>query len=222
MKYEKLAHMFHVAIAKRCGAGNSRAMVAGFVGTFVMFAVNQKALFYGQGALFPLIEFLTLLRRGGKSAPGTAKWAIRVFGEILTLSLPLDHPAVVALTTRDRSDVPKPVKQAPMLNLELLIDLERLTMDKERPLGMRFYASAYLLMVFASLRFSDVKAIFEIWRSATAICGRSIDKKLKSRPIITWATPSQGFTSNGAWANPLFSIWEKSPIGRGAPCAIQS
>ena len=220
VSHDLLAAMFNIAIGKRCGAEKSRIKVAGFVSTFVVFAVNRKALFHGQGSLFPLIEFFTLLRRRGVTVPGMAKWALRVYDEILYLCLPLDHPAVVALTTKDRSDVPKPVRQAPMLSLDLLLDLERLTMDSERPLGMRFYASAYLLMVFASLRFSDVKAVFEIWRSATAICGRSIDKKLRSRPIITWATPSKGFVSKGAWANPLFEVWKKNPPMEGGHHAL--
>ena len=206
-----LAAMFHIAIGKRCATEKSRVKVAGFASTYVMFAAQRKAIFHGEGALFVMIEFFTLLRRRGKTVPGMAKWALRVYDEILNLTLPLDHPAIVALTARERSELPKLAKQAPMLELCLLLDLERVSTDKERPLGMRFYASAYLLMVFASLRFSDVKAVFEIWRSETAICGRSIDKKQKSRPIITWATPSQGFESKGAWADPLFSIWEKHP-----------
>ena len=215
-----LAAMFHIAVGKRCGTEKSRVKVAGFVSTYVMFAAQRQAIFYGEGAVFISIEFFSLLKRRGVSVPGMAKWALKVYGEILNPTLPLDHPAVVALTTRDRSDVPKPAKQAPMIELELILDLERLSIDKERPLGMRFYDSAYLLMVFASLRFSDVKAVFEIWRSETAICGRSIDRKLKSRPIITWATPAQGFLSEGKWDGPLFSIWEKHPPAKGGRHAL--
>ena len=215
VSFNMLAAMFHIAIGKRCATESSRTKVAGFVSTYVLFAAQRKALFHGEGALFIIIEYLTLLRRRGPTVPGMAKWALRVFDEILNLTLPLERPAVVALTTRDRSEAPRQVKQAPMLTLELIIDLENLATDKQRPLGMRFYASAYLLMVFASLRFSDVKAVFEIWRTGTAVCGRSIDKKLKSRPIITWGTPSQGFVSKGAWADPLFSIWEKTPPVKG-------
>ena len=209
---DTLAAMFHIAIGKRCATGKSRTKVDGFVGTYVMFAAQRQALFYGEGALFAMTEYLTLLRRRGVSVPGMAKCALRVFDEILNLNLPLDHPAIVVLTSRDRSGVPKPVKQAPMLELQLILDLERLSVDRERPFGMRYYASAYLLMVFDSLRFSDVKAVFDIWRSETAICGRSIDRKLRSRPVITWATPSQGFITEGKWANPLFSMWEKHPL----------
>lgn len=73
-------------------------------------------------------------------------------------------------------------------------------------MGMRFYASAYLLMVFDTLRFADCKAIFEIWEKDTAIFGRSIDLKLKRRPIINWDTPKKGIHSQGEWASPLFSV----------------
>ena len=73
-------------------------------------------------------------------------------------------------------------------------------------MGMRFYASAYLLMVFASLRFSDCRAVYGIWESDTAICGMSIDLKLKRRPIITWATPKRGLHSEGKWVAPLFKV----------------
>lgn len=211
MSFDMLAAMFRIAVGKRCAAEKSRIKVAGFVITYVTFAAQRKALFHGEGALFAMIEFLTLLRRRGITAPGMAEWALLVYDEILGITLPLGRPAIVALTARDRSELPKMAKQAPMLELCLLLDLEKVIADMERPLGMRFYASAYLLMVFGSLRFPDVEAVFGIWRSETAIFGRSIDKKLQSRPIITWATPSQGFVSKGRWADPLFSIWEKYP-----------
>ena len=151
MSFDTLAAMFHIAIGKRFGTERSRVKVAGFVSTYVMFAAHRQALFYGEGAVFVLIEFFTLLKQRGVTVPGLAKWALRVYDEILNLTLPLDHPAIVALTTRDRSGVPKPAKQAPMLELELILDLEKLSVDRERPFGMRFYASAYLLMAFASL-----------------------------------------------------------------------
>ena len=107
-----------------------------------------------------------------------------------------------------------------MLDFQLIIDLERVTMDGGCPMGMRFYASAYLLTVFASLRFSDCKAIFEIWETDTAICGRSIDLKLKRMPIITWATPNQGIQSDGKWFPPLFQVWKKCPPLEGGRHAL--
>ena len=96
-----------------------------------------------------------------------------------------------------------------MLELNLILDLERITVDSGSPMGMRFYASAYLLMVFASLRFSDCKAIIDLRTTDKAVCGRSIDLKLKTRPIITWATPIEGMQSAGRWDEPLFKVWNK-------------
>ena len=96
------------------------------------------------------------MKERGPSAPGVARWEIKVYDEILSLNMPLRHPAVVAVTSRDRSGVPMPVKQAPILDFQLIVDLERVAMDSGSPMGMRFYASAYLLMVFASPRFRIV------------------------------------------------------------------
>ena len=206
--------MFHIAIWKRCGAGKSRIKVAGFVSTLVMFAANRKAPCHGECALFQMIEFSTSLRSRGTTVPGMAKWALRVYDGSLNPPLPLGHPSVVALTTRGRSDVPKHAKHAPMLELELLWGLGRPAVDGDRPPGVRFYASAYLLLVFASLGFPDLKSVFGIWRPSTAIRGRSIDRELKSTPIITGETPSRGFTPDGEWPNPLFTIWGNTLQGK--------
>ena len=86
--HEMIAAMFHIAIGNRCGAEKSRIKVAGFVSTFVMFAANRKALFHGEGALFPTIEFFTLLRSRGTTVPGMAKWALRVYDGSLNPPLP--------------------------------------------------------------------------------------------------------------------------------------
>ena len=147
-----LAAMFHIAVGKRCGSEIHASKWLALLAHMSCFQPNARR-FSGEGAVFVLIEFFTLLNRRGVSVPGMAKWALKVYDEILNLKLPLDHPAGVALTTCDRSEVPKPAKQAPMLELELILDLERLSIDRERTLGMRFYSSTYLLMVFASLRF---------------------------------------------------------------------
>ena len=188
---------FRPAIGKRCATSKPQALASGFVSAFVLFAVEKQAQYYGVDTLFVLVEFFTKLRLRGPTVPGVARWALKVYEEILSLVLPLYRPAVAAVTSRDRSAVPKPVKQAPMLDFQLILDLERLAVNDGMPMGMRFCASAYMLMVFAPLRFSDFKAVFELWTSDTAICGRSIDSKLKRRPIITRSTPLVGIESKG-------------------------
>ena len=98
-------------------------------------------------------EFFTLPRSMGTTVPGKAKWALRVYDCSLNPPLPSGRPAVAALPSRGRSDVPKHAKHAPMLELELPRRLGRLAVDGERLPGVRFYAIAYLLLVFASLGF---------------------------------------------------------------------
>ena len=173
------------------------------------FAVERKAHFFGEESLFALVEFLTKLRERGPTATGVARWALKVYEEILSLALPLQHPAAVAVSAKTTTGAPRLVKHAPMLDMQFVLDLEALAVDTGRPLGMRFYASAYLLMVFASLRFSDCKAFFEIWTTETAVCGRPIDLKLRTRPVITWATPIGGINSKGKWIEPLLTFWRK-------------
>ena len=217
---ELLEACFRLAIGKRCVTNKTQLKAAGFVSAFVLFAVDKQHHFYGFEALFALILYFSGLKNRGVSVPGAARWALKVYDEILSLNLPLQHPAIVAVTSRDRSGVPKVVKQAPMLDFQLIIDLERVALDGGCPMGMRFYASAYLLMVFASLRFSDCRAVYEIWESETAICGRSIDLKLKRMPIITWATPKRGIHSEGKWAAPLFRVWKQCPPLKGGHHAL--
>ena len=212
---ESLEACFRTAIGKRCATMKTQARASGFVSSFVMYAVSKKSVFYGDECLFILVDFLSKLRERGPSVPGVARWAIKVYEEILNLVMPLQHPAVVAVTGKNRSGIPKPVKQAPMLELKLILDLERVASDNGCPMGMRFYASAYLLMVFASLRFSDCKAVFDLWTTDTAVCGRSLDLKLKTRPVIAWATPIKGINSDGKWVEPLFKIWKQHPLMEG-------
>ena len=75
-------------------------------------------------------------------------------------------------------------------------------------------------MVIASLRFPGVDAVFEIWRSSTAICDASIGRELNDTPVITWGTPSRRFASKGKWCDPLFAIWGKPRPLKGGPHAM--
>ena len=198
-------------------AAKSQVKAAGFVSAFAIYAAGETPprRFSGEECLFAMVEFLTKLKEMGPSVPGMAKWAFKVYEEILSLVFPLQHPAIVAVSSRTKSGIPPLVKHAPMLELNLILDLERIAVDIGSPMGMRFYASAYLLMVFASLRFSDCKAIIELRTTDTAVCGRSIDLKLKTRPIITRATPIGGIRSEGKWVEPLFKVRNKHPPMKG-------
>ena len=95
-----------------------------------------------------------------------------------------------------------------MAPLEFLFQLEALVIDKGGPFGLRLCGSAFLLMVFAPLRFADTIEIEEMWRSKTAICGRSVDQKNPPGPLTQWAAVRKGVRSNGAWLNPVPGYWE--------------
>ena len=65
-----------------------------------------------------------------------------------------------------------------MLESRSILDLGRISIDAGEPMGMRFYASAYLLMAFAPPRFPEAKAAFGIWRTESAVCWRSMGLNL--------------------------------------------
>ena len=126
---------FRLAMGRRCAANKTQLRAAGFVSAFVMFAVGKQRHFFGFEALFALILYFTGLGDRGVSVPGAASWALKVYDEILSLNLPLQHPAIVAVTSRDRPVAPKIAKQAPMLDFQLIVDLERVAMDGGVPHG---------------------------------------------------------------------------------------
>ena len=138
--------------------------------------------------------------------PAIARWALKVFDGILALELPLRHPAVMAQVSKGALN-PTPRKQAPPLPIELLQALGRVTGDKAIPFGFRLYASLYILMALASLRFSDTRVVFHVWVTETAFCGRSRDLKRKGRPIIAWASPIAGLNNNPTWARNIMRSW---------------
>ena len=85
MSYETLEGAFCTAISKRCVTDKSRVKAAGFFSAFVMFDTSRHAPFTGEGALFALAEFHTLLAKRGPSVPGVARWPFGVCGGILDL-----------------------------------------------------------------------------------------------------------------------------------------
>ena len=205
--YELLETVFRTALAKRCATRKTQRKAAGFVSAFVASAVSGRLPFYGRSAVFAISRFLQSLRCRGRSVPGLARWALKVADGILRLELPLNHPAVVAVVVVGKANrTGIPVKHAPMLELPFIIWLEATACNKGVPFGMRYLASAFFLMIVASLRFSDTKVAFDLRLTETATCGRPRDLKRKGRPLITWASPSVGIHSDGAWLAPVMEV----------------
>ena len=138
-----------------------------------------------------------------------------MFDEALGLELPLSHPAVVTVLGKgNRTGIP--AKHAPLLSMPLIIMFEEVACDTTAPYGMRYFDSAFFLMIMASLRFSDTKVVCGLWLTETAICGRSRDLKRKGRPISHWAAPSSGIHSDGKWLLPLMKMRNAmSPVEQG-------
>ena len=210
ISYELLEIVFRSAIEKSCATLKTQRKVAGFVSAYVASAVSDRIPFYGRSAVFAISRFLQSLNQRGRSVPGLARWALKVVGGILCLELPLGHPAVVAVVGKaKRTGIPE--KHAPMLELPFIIWVETIACNGSVPFGMRYVASAFFLMIMASLRFSDTKVVFDLWVTETAICGRSRGLKRKGRPISNWAAPLAGIHSKGAWVSPVMKVWNASP-----------
>ena len=98
-----------------------------------------------------------------------------------------------------------------MFDLEFIQLLERTAANKEAGPGLRYLASALVLMILASLWHADAKIMFALWQANAEICGRSRDLKKRGRPITTWAAPLAGLKSAGEWAHPIIRSLEKFP-----------
>ena len=101
-----------------------------------------------------------------------------MYNEILSLGLPLNRPAVLdeikrrpAVADAVAPPPTPPLKQAPMMESELILAIEQAATNPSLPRGLRLFASTCLIMVIASLRFADTKIVYTLWQSGTAVCG---------------------------------------------------
>ena len=103
-----------------------------------------------------------------------------------------------------------------MVPLEFLNNLEIMARDRPNPFGARLCGSAFLLMAFASLRLAVDIEIEEMWRSKTALRGRSVDREYPTGALIQRAAVRKGIRPKGAWINPATGYWGKyKPPGAG-------
>ena len=134
-------------MTKRCSTVKTQRQVAKTVSAFAAYAEQTRAPFFGESALFSLIGRLADCRRRGPSVSKNARWALKAFGEVLTLPLTLSRPGVIDATKTPRGIAsPKPTKTSPMLELEFAQALERLAASATDPMGKRVYAGSFLLM----------------------------------------------------------------------------
>ena len=118
--------------------------------------------------------------------------------------------------SRGRTRLPKVWRKESTIDIQLVLDLARLAIDFGRPTGMRFCASAYLLMIFAPLRFSDFKAVFGIWRTERSIGGRTLYLDRSPRPILLVQRQVLGFIQGEIGSARCLILGNQTPSGRGA------
>ena len=206
------------AIERRCSTEKTRREVASFVSAYVAYASQCRYPLTGKAVVFPVTEYLESLWGRGHSVPPYARRALKVFDEILSSDWPIKHPSVMAAANPSHQltdQPPRERQQAPMLTMDFLLAAEALAADSTRPPGMRYFASAFTLMLLASLRDVDTKVMYDLWVSNTAICGRPRDLETRGMPIMTWEAPLAGIKSEGAWARPVVRSWEDLPRLRG-------
>ena len=188
-----LEQWFRASIARRCSTHLTRNKVTGIVSSFVDCANIRKSPFRGREAVFILSPFLPPLYALCRAESIPARWELKVLCEILPLELPLFHPAVMAIVAKGDLN-PIPQKQAPISPIEAIRALDLASGDRSLPRGVRVYASVYILMVLAPLRFSDTNVVIRVWATETASGGRSRVRKRRVRPIIVRAAPTGGIS----------------------------
>ena len=203
----EIANFLALCLSNRCKKSKTIAETCKFMNEYLDFALEKspKIPFTGKDGLVCLVQWLISIRSRGITVPRKARYFVKIFGEAMGIDFPVSHPGVIAATRVTRI---KPVKHAPMAPMEFIRKIELLSCDLNACWGLRVACSLVCLMVYASLRYSDTRCIFRIWRSGTALCGESTNWKNKNGDIMQWAAPLTGI-ENKEWTVPLLSHWER-------------
>ena len=165
---------------------------------------NEKVPLSGKDATVALTGFLELVRERGQSVPHAAKSALTVWGEATRTKLPLTEKEVVFAARKDRE---REQKRAPPLQVEFIKMMENIATDENSEWGRRNFAASILLMVFASLRFSDVQRLKSLHITRNTIHGKLLDSKTKVGAEEPWACPKMGITTD-KWVIPIGEVRE--------------
>ena len=99
-------------------------------------------------------------------------------------------------------------KQAPAMSLATLRAIEEIATNKSVTPYKRAYADGIFLMIYASLRFSDVQRIRSFECNEDAVHGTLLNCKTKKQhgQHWPWACPQEGITGSREWAEPLVDM----------------
>ena len=159
----------------------------------------------GETSLALLRDFLESLADRCRTAPGAARQALTVWAEALGIDWPLTNPLVISAATVTSNDAPK---QAPSIPLSTVKLIEQVALNVEVASRKLAYASAILLMSYASLRFSDAQRIRTIEMNEDSAHGALLDSKTKKAhgQNWAWACPKTGITSSTERTQPLLDL----------------
>ena len=141
LEWPEIERCFRCAVSKRRKTDRPRQDGAKTVSSFVLMDTTQNAPFFSPRALCALTDFLLSCRSRVPTAPGAARWALRVAGEVLTSNFPLSRPGVLAAIIPPRRDkLPKAPKRAPTFDLGFVKRLEGLPGATSEPFAKRLYS----------------------------------------------------------------------------------
>ena len=203
---DEFAALAERSLSNRCRTEAARVRVCRCAQDFLEFTLQRPnpLPFYGNAAVPAVVGWLDHVRLRGHTVPHLAKYCLMAFGEAMGISFPVDHPAVRSAARVDSLRVAKTAQAVPLNFIERLEALA--SSDNTKP-GLQLAASILCLMIFASLRFSDLRDVSDLWTSNSAICGRSLNHKDKGGAIMCWAAPKEGLKSKGKWCLPALSFW---------------
>ena len=160
-----------------------------------------------QGQLSAVIirDFLIQIKVRGHTVPLAARSAITTWADTLQLDWRSNDNLVKSAIG---DSVGRKVAQAPPFTLEFLILLERITENEEAEIGLKLFASAILLTVHASLRFSDIQRISTFTETDEVIHGTLTACKVRKQHGLPWpfASLRKGFTNKGTWHRPIMDF----------------
>ena len=139
------------------------------------------------------------------------KTTFKFFKNVLGLDWNLDHP-IIANSSKVARKTPK--KQAPAFEAFQIKELEKTAADDKNAEGLRIFCSALLIMVHASLRWSDTREVSNLKLKNGVISGTILTSKTSADPL-DFCCPEKGF-KNLTWSHPLFRFREnvKKTTGR--------
>ena len=131
------------------------------------------------------------------------KTTYKFFKNVLGLDWNLDHP-IIANSSKVSRKTPK--KQAPAFEAFQIKELEKTAADERCPEGLRIFCGALLIMVHASLRWSDTKEVSDLKMKNGVISGVILTSKTSAEPL-EFCCPERGF-KNMTWSHALFRFRE--------------